>query len=170
MSHLAHKGQFWGDGPDLTLSYFMMYNSIWSRDTGLGTNGSESKLKFGFDALGTPLKWLGIGLRFDDLMPNNTVSNQSFMIVSPRLVFKTAFVTHEQISLQYSRFLYSQRLCAVGTSYATGTAVQCVQPPPATVQPNGFGNPGEYDTPIGRGAPTRVPDENVLNMSATMWW
>jgi hypothetical protein len=172
MSHLANKGQFWGDGPDLTLSYFMMYNSVFSKDVNLGatgSNGSESKIKYGFDLLGTPLKWLGLGLRFDELNPNNWNGNQSFMILSPRLVFKTAFVTHEQIGLQYSRYIYSQRTCATGVT-GNGTAVNCVQPPPATVQPNGFGNAGPDDTPIGRGAPTRIPDVNVLNMSATMWW
>jgi hypothetical protein len=168
MSNLAHKGQFWGDGPDLTLSYFMMYNSVYSLDPNLGkpgNGGKESKLKFGFDLIGTPLKWLGAGFRFDDLMPNNENSNQSFMILSPHLIFKTAFVTHEQINLTYSRYIYAQRYCPLTTD-----TVDCVQAPPATVQPNGFGNPGEYNTPPGRGAPTKLPDENVIQLSATMWW
>jgi len=31
-------------------------------------------------------------------------SAQSFTVISPRLIFRTAFVTHEQILLQYSHY------------------------------------------------------------------
>jgi hypothetical protein len=68
------------------------------------------------------------------------------------------------VNLQYSRYIYSQRICPATDATA------CVQPPSGTVQPNGFGNPGEFNTPASRGVPTKIPDENVLNLSATMWW
>jgi hypothetical protein len=34
------------------------------------------------------------------------VSAESFSVISPRIIFRTAFVTHEQVMIQYSRYFY----------------------------------------------------------------
>ena len=76
------------------------------------------KLKYGVDVLGTPVKWFGLGMRFDRLQPNSKIPEQSFAVISPRIVFKSAFLTHEEVTLQYSRYMYNQRTCAVGNGVA----------------------------------------------------
>jgi hypothetical protein len=163
-------GAFWGDGPDLAASFFMMFNQISSTDPDMD---GVKKIKYGVDVLGTPLKWLGIGLRVDRVQPNDQVPEQSFGIVSPRIMFRTAFVTHEEISFQYSRYLYNARTCTLPDS------LHCVQPPSAQVLPSGFGAPVASLDNNQRGAPITGnpmtdtfgrPDVNVLKLQATMWW
>ncbi|APR77993.1 Hypothetical protein A7982_03340 [Minicystis rosea] len=156
------RSQFWGDGPDLAASFFMMFNSVSSDDPDMD---GVKKLKYGADLLGTPLKWLGIGIRYDRVQPNSKIPEQSFGILSPRIVFRTAFVTHEEISFQYSRYMYNQRACPTGD-----TGLHCVQPPPAPTLPSGFGTPTLSLDPDQRGAPNSRPDLNVLKLQASMWW
>jgi hypothetical protein len=69
------------------------------------------KLKYGADLLATPLKWPGVGARFDRVQPSSSIPQQSFSILSPRIVFKTAWVTHEEVMFQYSRYIYNSRTC-----------------------------------------------------------
>ena len=40
---------------------------------------------------------------------------------SPRLIFRTAFVTHEQIMLQYSRYFYGERTAAMASAACSRT-------------------------------------------------
>jgi len=49
---------------------------------------------------------MSAGIRYDWVQPNMDDSTHSFMVFSPRLVFRTAFVTHEQIMLQYQYYTY----------------------------------------------------------------
>jgi hypothetical protein len=53
-----------------------------------------------------PLPWLGLGGRYDVVEPNLDNSTESFSVISPRIIFRTAFVTHEQLLIQYSRYFY----------------------------------------------------------------
>jgi hypothetical protein len=156
------KASFYGDGPDMAASFFMMWNAISSDDPDMD---GVKKLKYGVDLLGTPVKWFGLGLRVDRVQPNSNIPEQSFGIISPRLVFRTAFLTHEEIMLQYSYYMYNQRTC-------TGDPTLCVQPPAAPVLPNGFGAPVASLDPNQRGAPNTNgrPDLNVLKLQASMWW
>ncbi len=162
------------------------------------------KWKAGADLEFFPLDWMSAGIRFDRLNPtNNTIlkGTQGFAILSPRLTFRTKMVTHEQFSIQYSRYFYDQRMCqdAAGNvaspaddPYRAGdTTVResiyngassdpahqglplrhfCVQPPPAPVPPTGFGSHSNTQDPGLRGAPTLLPDENVIKVEASMWW
>jgi hypothetical protein len=43
-------------------------------------------------------------------MPNDSDSAQSFSIVSPRIIFRTRWQAHDQVVLQYSRFLYGSNV------------------------------------------------------------
>jgi len=45
------------------------------------------------------------------LQPNSKIPEQSFAILSPRIVFKSNWNTHEAITIQYSRYMYNQREC-----------------------------------------------------------
>jgi hypothetical protein len=162
--------RFWGDGPDLTVKLYGMYNKVQSD---VAANDGIHKLKYGTDIAYTALPWLTAALRFDRVQPNSRIAEQSFAILSPRLVFKSKFVTREAITLQYSRYMYNQRTCAT-TSPAdnTYTAGQeyCVQPPSSPVPPDGFGSTWEAFSSPQRAAPTTRPDVNVFKIEATMWW
>jgi len=95
---------FWGDGPDLVTSVFGMYNKVNAPDA---PAFSHAKFKFGGEATYLPLAWFGLGGRFDEVQPNLDDNTQSFGVLSPRLIFRTAFVTHEQVLVQYSRYFYN---------------------------------------------------------------
>jgi hypothetical protein len=103
---LWHPQAFWGQGPDLVLTVFGMFNYI-DIDTAAGGNtmfDGRKKLKFGAEMTYLPLEWFGVGFRGDVVQPNLDNSNTNFSVFSPRLIFRTAFVTHEQIMIQYSRY------------------------------------------------------------------
>jgi len=180
--------KFWGDGQDLYLKLYGMYNKVKSD---FAPNDGIHKLKFGADLSASLLPWLSAGVRFDRLQPNNKVPEQSFAILSPRLVFKSNWNTHEAITIQYSRYMYNQRECkqqsvtstdlagnkstntlagspADGVDYVQGEEL-CVQPPSSPVPPDGFGAGWPAQTGQ-RGAPTTRPDVNVFKIEATMWW
>jgi hypothetical protein len=85
------RASFWGDGTDLTLSVFGMYTAVSSKDT---TADGVKKLKYGGDLVFRALSWLGVGARADVVQPTSKDSSQSFWVVSPKIIVKTAFVTH----------------------------------------------------------------------------
>lgn len=160
----------------------------------LRQNGTV-KTKFGIDAEFFALDWLSGGLRFDRLAPHSKVPEQTFMILSPRITFRSQMVTREQITIQYSRYIYAQRECMdpTGTSimspaddgfrsgstiYSAGVPVPgneyrralCVQPPAAAGASDSFGATST-NQPVGtRGAPSITPDVNVIKIEASMWW
>ena len=101
---LFHYPQaFWGDGPDLIGTVFGMFNHV---NAPMNTAFSLNKLKFGTEWTYVPLPWLGLGARYDVVEPNLDQAGESFSVISPRIIFRTAFVTHEQIMIQYSRYFY----------------------------------------------------------------
>jgi len=101
---LFHYPQaFWGDGPDIVGTIFGMFNKV---KAPMNTPYSLNKLKFGTEWTYTPLPWLAVGGRYDVVEPSSKRSEESFSVLSPRIIFKTAFVTHEQVMIQYSRYFY----------------------------------------------------------------
>jgi hypothetical protein len=116
-----YPNAFWGQGPDLIASVFGMYNHVSAPDN-LPYNGI-TKLKGGVELMYLPLAWLGVGFRADYVDPDfgkadterlNSAFLSKFEVVSPRLVFRTDFVTHEQILVQYSHYFYQQGFPASG--------------------------------------------------------
>ncbi len=96
--------KFGGNGPDLTLTPFGMWNKIKS------TNNDYSRLKFGADLLYSPLDVLAVGARYDLVQPNLKDSKESFSVVSPKVILRTAFVTHEAITFQYSHYFLGSKV------------------------------------------------------------
>jgi hypothetical protein len=153
---------FWGEGRDLTVSLFTMMN--WVKSDDADANGTM-KLKYGADIAGAVLPWLSLGLRADRVQPSSKVPEQSFAVISPRLVFRSQWVTHEEIMLQYSRYLYNQRECADAAA-----PTLCAQPPSSPVLPDGFGALTTNQDPGLRGSGTTRPDINVFKIQASIWW
>jgi hypothetical protein len=120
-----YPAAFWGQGPDLVLTAFGMFTIVDSPAPVVGgvvqgnnlaspltPNGNwdvhTKKLKFGADVAYTPLPWLGFGGRFDMVQPDMDAkfsgSKENFAVLSPRIVFKTQFVTHEAVTINYQRY------------------------------------------------------------------
>jgi hypothetical protein len=147
---LATGEGFWGGGWDVNLSLFGMYSAVSStlttKQTGSPLLGDGvKKLKYGADLIVAPLAWFGFGVRADSVQPTNVDSNQRFWVISPKILFHTNWVTHEEITLWYSHYSY-------------GSAV-LPQPPNGVVNPNMGGVAGPFP-----------PDENVIGLKGTIWW
>ena len=176
--------KFWGDGQDLKAVIYGMFNKV---NSDVALYDGITKLKYGADLQAQILPWLTFATRYDRVQPNSEIPEQSFSVLSPRLVFKSTFNTREQISIQYSRYIYNQRECIPGVNPAFNTSegaaanpymgynydvrqLNCVQPPTAPSSPEGFGAHYQNLDPQTRGAPTTRPDINVFKIEASMWW
>lgn len=201
---LANFGLFEG-GQDLKMKFFGIMNfisvddrasfeinPIYAGNEDLIDEHSQDgtrKLKFGGDFEYFALPWLSAGLRADRLQPHSKVPEQSFTVVSPRITFRSDFVTREAVTIQYTRYFYEQRECEVGnpaddpfyTNAPPGSAfndtannlpgrVFCVQPPNNPTLPDGWGAHGNNGEATERGAPSTRPDINTVSITATMWW
>jgi len=108
-----------GDGQDLTVKLYGMWNKVKSNDK---LQDGTSKLKLGTDLSFDVFPVMAVATRFDYLMPNSKVAKQNFGVLSPRIVLRSAFVTHEQIAFQFSHYLYAARTCP-GTATPADNAV-----------------------------------------------
>jgi hypothetical protein len=165
---LAHPNSaFWGDGLDVKLSLFLLYSSVTGTDptsfnlfNGQATAGTQ-KLKYGADLVANLLPWFGVGVRGDYIQPDSHDVHQSFGVLSPKLIFRTKFITHEEIGVQYSHYwngsdvLAQQWLSVVGNKNIASAAVS---------NNAALGSPKNY-----AGAPYPT-DEHVFGIKASMWW
>lgn len=110
MRFLRDGGRFYGDGPDLTLSLFVMTTKIASLDPDFD---GMRKTKFGGDLLWTPLPWLGLGFRADRVQPNSKDGDQSFTVLSPKILLRSRFLAREEITIQYSNYRYGANVVPV---------------------------------------------------------
>lgn len=98
---------------DLTATLFGLYTFTQSRqalpDPILNRDDRKS-FKYGAEAGYRITEWLGASLRYDRVVLDVNDSANSFRIVSPRLSFFTSFLTREMIYLQYSRYIYNERI------------------------------------------------------------
>jgi hypothetical protein len=153
-------------GPvDVKLGLFGMYSTVSGTDptsvnllTGIATSGTQ-KLKYGADLLGNVLAWLAIGVRGDYVQPDSHDTNESFGVLSPKLVLRTNYVTHEEVTVQYSHYwdgsdvLPQQWLAVAG--------------PKNIAMPAAHATPGAYTNFAG---PPYPNDKNVVGAKVTMWW
>ncbi len=184
--------RFWGRGFDAILKLYglLAFVNSESRDTtkvsrksGMLADAPQgykvTKSKFGADVTVQVFPWLSPGVRFDRVVPNSHIPEQSFAILSPRLQFKSQWVTHERITLGYSHYFYDQRVCDPLQLPAAGggtmpnpdplSQYRCTQPPPSPVPFDGFGT-NTTDQDGERATSVKRPDENVVKIEATMWW
>jgi hypothetical protein len=108
----------------------------------------KTKLKLGTQVLYTPLPSMSAGVRFDEVQPNMDDSTHSFWVLSPRMIFRTEFVTHEQIMLQYQ--------------YYSSTELVHQNSPTASL-PYPYGQVGNLWVPL-------KPDKHTFTIAASMWW
>jgi hypothetical protein len=142
---------FWGQAADITIRPFFMFNKV------SGTNGGLNdvkKLKYGLDGVYSFAPMMAVGLRLDSVNPNMDDSTQSFYVFSPRLIFRSEFVTHEAVVLQYSYYAY-------GSSYTDPSKSGDLMPWP-------FGTYGTNN--ISASGYNMQPDKHVVTLYANMWW
>jgi hypothetical protein len=87
---------------------------------------------------------MAAGLRVDTVNPNMANSTeQSFYVFSPRLIFRSEFVTHEAIVLQYSYYKYGARNTPIQASppAAPPTAPASCRGPTASTAPGALAAP-----------------------------
>jgi hypothetical protein len=94
-------GPGYGDGRDLVGRFFGMYNQISNADR----TAPPAKLKVGGTLTLTPLSWLGVSGRYDNVQPNMNDNTETFHVFSPRLLLRSGFVSNEEIVLQYTHYI-----------------------------------------------------------------
>jgi hypothetical protein len=188
-NQLAGGERFHGHGFDVVTKLYGMLALVDSeaRDTtrvppggDLATESPEgysiTKLKYGADVSVQILPFLSTAVRFDRVEPNDQLPEQSFAVLSPRVTFKTEWVSHERFTLGYSRYFYDQRVCRPahiprgGTVEETVRNPRCTQPPPSAVPYDGFGSNVDKQEAETRASGVMRPDLNVFKVEATMWW
>jgi hypothetical protein len=100
---LRHPEPFSGEAPDLTTSLFADVASISSKDPDAD---GRRLYKFGAEVTYRFFPWLAISGRADHVVPNSKDSQESFDVISPKVIFKSSWITHEQVTLSYSRWFY----------------------------------------------------------------
>jgi hypothetical protein len=145
---------FWGDGFDVKLALFGMYSVVSGTDsTNFNPFNKEAvdgtqKLKYGADLVANVLPWLGVGVRGDYVQPDSHDTHESFGVVSPKIILRTKFITHEEITAQYSH-------------YWNGSDVL----PQQWLSLTGIKNVGQAFA-----TPSYPNDSDVFGIKATMWW
>lgn len=100
-------------GGDVTASLFGLYSFIQSKQQSadpLINRDDRQSFKWGADAAYRITEWMALSARYDRVVLDTGDSANSFRIVSPRLAFFTSFITREMIYVQYSRYLYNERI------------------------------------------------------------
>ena len=140
---------FTGDGPDIVGSVFGMYvqtRSTYESAPNEPEYDGMKKYKFGLEGTYSLLPWFAASMRYDRVTPNSDEPRQTFAVISPRLIFRTGWQAHDQIVLQYSHWFNGDRVIVRD------------------------GYPPHEDRRMPPG-PNRVdPDEDMISLSASMWW
>jgi hypothetical protein len=98
---------------DLTASLFGLYTFVQSKQQSLDpllNRDDRKSFKWGADAAYRITEWMAASLRYDRVVLDVDDSANSFRILSPRLAFFTSFLTREMIYVQYSRYVYNERI------------------------------------------------------------
>ena len=107
---------FSGDGPDIVVNagaHLVRVTSPYAAYDG------KLRHKYALDAHYTLLRFMGIGCRFDYVVPNSFDDGESFSVLAPRLTFDTDWISHEAIQLIYAKWFYGPRTRNEGTGLRT---------------------------------------------------
>jgi hypothetical protein len=113
---------FSSDGPDITLNLgFVLAYTLTDPTPLSGTTDPAAyqldqdtfnhrlRYKFGAEAIYSVAYWLSFALRGDRVAPTSKDAGETFYVVAPRVIFKTNWMTREQIVLIYGHWFYGPR-------------------------------------------------------------
>jgi hypothetical protein len=103
---LYHPTPYWGEGPDLLVSAFSNAAFIQSDDP---MRDGVTMFKAGTEVTYRFFDWVGISGRYDHVIPNSKIKEETFDVISPKLLFKSSWITHEQVTLSYTRWFYGEK-------------------------------------------------------------
>jgi hypothetical protein len=101
---LLRHGAFDGNAPELTTSVFS--DAAWIMSSEDPDANGRSMYKFGAEVTYRFFSWLAFSFRADHVAPNSKDVQESFNVISPKLIFKSDWLSHEQVTLAYSRWFY----------------------------------------------------------------
>lgn len=107
VARLLYGDYFTGRSPDVLLSAFGVATTVESDDANFD---GITKLKVGAEATYNLTSWFGVSGRFDHVNLNSDDDEQSFNILSPRLLFHTGWQSRDEFAIQYSQFMYGDRV------------------------------------------------------------
>lgn len=136
LARMIYGNLFTGQSPDVRVSLFGERVQVTSDDA---EYDDVTKQKFGAEVGYSMFKHLAASFRFDTVAQDLDDVDESSMILSPRLIFRSNWQSRDQVMLQYSH-------------YGMGDEVYVRD-----------GIPAQENENIN-------PDEDVISLSATMWW
>jgi hypothetical protein len=90
-------------GPEVFTSVFIDYVQVASTDPDFD---GRRMVKLGAELTYRWLAWLTLSGRVDRVAPNSKDAAESFSVVSPKLIVKSDWLSHEQLTLSYTRWFY----------------------------------------------------------------
>jgi len=100
---LRYPEEFWGEGADLVTSVFAQFASVGSNDPDFD---KRKMYKFGAEVTYRMLPWIGLSGRADQVSPNSRDTEENFQVLSPKILLKTDWNSHELVTISYTRWLY----------------------------------------------------------------
>jgi hypothetical protein len=103
--------------PEVTLNVFGLLTNA-SLDLPAGstiTQKSLKQFKYGADVTVQALTWLGFMLRGDIVNYDMDHPGYIYAVITPRAVFSSHFLSGERIYIQYSRYIYGDKMVLKGT-------------------------------------------------------
>ncbi|HEV8244709.1 MAG TPA: hypothetical protein VGP93_03040 [Polyangiaceae bacterium] len=100
---LFYPEAFGGEGPDLITSVFANAGSVTSQDPAFD---GRKFYKFGTEVTYRALSWFALSGRVDRVAANSKDAKETFHVISPKLIFRSDWNSHEQVTLSYTRWFY----------------------------------------------------------------
>jgi hypothetical protein len=91
------------NGPELFASFFANFVKIESIDPEF--NG-QRMWKAGTEWTWRWLSWFQVSGRYDHVVPNSKDTLETFDVISPKLIFKSDWLSHETVTLSYTQWFY----------------------------------------------------------------
>jgi hypothetical protein len=100
---LWHPEGFDYQHPDLITSVFSNFGMVQSDDPFMD---GRKMVKFGTDITYQFISWAGIAGRYDHVIPSSKKDDETFDVVAAKLILRSQWITHEQVTLSYTRWFY----------------------------------------------------------------
>jgi len=112
----AYPTPFSGNGPDLIINTGLHWTKTW---TDFQPYDGRVRWKGAIDGLYTFMRYMGVGVRVDHIIPNSYDSGETYNVLATRLQFKTDWASRETVSLIYGKWFYGPRSRNEGTGLRT---------------------------------------------------